>query len=223
MAASAAPLPDRPQGRSGGGATAPVHGPIRRTLRRFMLGSGPLKRRSDRIQVVGRLVVGLSLLLAPPLAVATATAMTSHLQAVAAAEAADRSRVRAVLLADAPAIAHTSGDYSSYSDTRVHAKAVWWLPDGSSREGNVLTAPLTPAGTAVPVWVDRAGNLTRAPLDPAGIPASAYVWGALLLVGLPVACWTLYAVLCFLLDGSRERGWERDWATVEPDWNSRLP
>jgi len=195
---------------------------IRRSLRRFMLGSGPLKRRSDRLQVIGRIVVAVSLLLAPPLAVMATTTTTTHLEAVADAEAAERTRVRAVLLEDAPAIPHTSGDYSSYSDDRVHARAVWPLPDGTSRAGDVLTAPLTPAGTAVRVWVDRAGDVVRAPLDPTGIPTSAMVMGALPLFGVPLAAWTLYAVLCVLLDAHRERRWERDWATVEPDWNSRL-
>ena len=222
MAASAAPLPDRPHGREGERTTARRNGPIRRSLRRFTLGSGPLKRRSDRVQVIGRFVVVVSLLLAPPLAVVAASATTAHLQAAAEAEAADRSRVRAVLLEDAPAIPHTSGDYSSYSDTRVHARAVWPLPDGTSREGDVLIAPFTPAGTAVGVWVDRAGDRVRAPLDPTGIPTSAVVMGALALFGVPLAAWSLYAVLCFLLDAQRERRWERDWAAVEPDWNSRL-
>jgi hypothetical protein len=202
--------------------TAPKDTAIRRWLRRFTLGSGPLKRRSDRVQVIGRFVVVASLFVASPVAVAVATATTAHLQAVTDAEAADRSRVRAVLVEDAPAVPHTSGDYSSFTDSHVRARAVWSLPDGTSREGNVLTAPLTPAGTAVPVWVDGAGDLTRAPLDPAGIPRSAVVMGLLPLFGVPLAAWTLYAALCFFLDARRERRWERDWATVEPDWNSRL-
>jgi hypothetical protein len=222
MAASAAPFPDTPHGRAGRAKTAPKDAVIRRSLRRFTLGSGPLKRRSDRVQVIGRFVVAASLFLAPPLAVATASATSSHLQAATDAAAADRSRVRAVLLEDAPAIPHTSGDYSSYTDTHVRARAVWSLRDGTSREGDVLTAPLTPAGTAVPVWVDRAGHLTRAPLDRAAIPKSAVAVGLLPLFGMPLAAWTLYAALCVLLDARRERRWERDWAAVEPDWNSRL-
>ena len=222
MAASAAPFPDTPPAREGRGRTASKVGLIRRTLRRFTLGSGPLKRRSDRLQVLGRFALALSLLVAPPIAVVATTVATAHLQAVAGAETAERSRVRAVLLQEAPAVPHTSGDYSSYTDTRVRAPAVWRLPDGTSREGKVLTAPLTPAGTAVRVWVDRSGNLTRAPLDRAGISTSAYLTGALLLVGLPLATWALYAFLSFLLDAQRERRWERDWATVEPDWKSRL-
>jgi hypothetical protein len=48
------------------------------------------------------------------------------------------------------------------------------------------------------------------------------VMGALPLFGVPLMAWTLYAVLSFFLDVRRERRWERDWATVEPEWNSRL-
>jgi hypothetical protein len=195
---------------------------IGRMLRRFTLGSGPLKRRSDRLQVIGRVVVAVSLLLAPPLAVAAVTATTVQLHAVAETEAADRSRVSAVLLVDAPALVSTSGAYSSATVVRVHVRAVWPAPDGTSREGDVLAAPLTPAGTAVPVWVDRAGRVVRAPLDPSGIGTSANLTGVLVLLGLPLTCWALYAFLCFVLDERRDRRWERNWAAVEPEWTSRL-
>lgn len=172
--------------------TTPKNTSIRRSLRRFTLGSGPLKRRSDRVQVVGRFVVVLSFLVAPPLAVAAATAMTGHLQAVAAADAAERSRIRAVLLENAPARTRASSDHG----------------DASS--------------TTVPVWVNREGAPTRAPLDPAGIPTAAAAAAAVPLVGVPLVTWTAYALLCRALDIQRERRWAHDWAEVEPDWNSRL-
>jgi len=195
--------------------------PIRRSLRRFTLGSGPLKRRSDRVQMVARFVVVLSFLLAPPLAVLAATATTTHLQAVADAEAADRTRTRAVLLEGARAPRGDSGDVAS-TVTPVQARAVWSVPGGTSREGIVLVAPRTPVGTAVPVWVDRQGNLTRAPLDRAGIARSATAMGALPLIGVPLATGILYAVLCLGLNAHRERRWAQDWVAVEPDWHSRL-
>lgn len=195
--------------------------PIRRSLRRFTLGSGPLKRRSDRIQMVARFVVVLSFFLAPPLAVVAATATTTHLQAVADVEATDRTHTRAVLLEDAPDPRANSGDFAAVV-VPVQARAVWSVPGGTSREGIVLVAPRTPVGTAVPVWVDRQGNLTRAPLDRADIASSATVMSALPLIGVPSATWTVYAVLCFALNAQRERRWAEDWIVVEPDWHSRL-
>jgi hypothetical protein len=202
--------------------TAPKDPLIRRSLRRFTFGSGPLKRRSDRLQVVGRFVVALSFLIAPALAVAAATATTAHLEVIAEAEAAERSRTHAVLLEDAPAPKHEIGSYGPHSVTPVPVRAVWSMPGGTTREGTVLVRPGTPVGTAVPAWVDREGNLTRAPRDRSGIPNSAAVMGALPLVGVPAVTWALYAVLCFILDAHRERRWTQDWAAVEPDWHSRL-
>jgi hypothetical protein len=86
----------------------------------------------------------------------------------------------------------------------------------------VLVRPGTPVGTALPAWVDRDGDLTRPPLDRTGIPSSAAAMGALWLVGVPLMTWTLYAVLCSILNAHRERRWAQDWAAVEPDWHSRL-
>jgi hypothetical protein len=195
---------------------------IRRALRRFMLGSGPLKRRSDRVQAVGRIVLALSFLIAPLLAVAVANATTAHLHAVAEVEAAERSRTRAILLEAAPAPPRESGSYGPYAVMHVPVRAVWSVPGGTAREGTVLVRPRTPAGTALPAWVDREGNLTRAPLDRAGIPSSAAAKGGLALILLPLATWTLYGVISIALDAHRESLWKKDWALVEPDWHSRL-
>jgi hypothetical protein len=201
--------------------TAREAGAVRRTLRRFTLGSGPLKRGSDRLQVAARLVVLLSLLLAPPLAVATAGAVTAHLEAVAHAEAGERSRVPAVLLQDA-AEPTRGPDYTDVSTRTVPVRAEWPLPGGGAREGLVPAEPGSPVGSTVRVWLDREGSLAAPPLDPAGIPSSALAVGALPLIGLPVTAGLLYALFCFVLNGFRERRWGRDWATVEPVWNSRL-
>jgi hypothetical protein len=200
----------------------PTDGAIRRALRRFTLGSGPLKRRSDRVQVLGRVVVVLSFLVAPPIAVAVATATTTHLEAVADAQEAARTRTTAILLEDAAPAAHDPSGYSDLSGTPVQVEARWTGPDGLAREGVVLARPSLPAGSVVPVWVDREGDLTRTPLDRAGIPTSAMVTATLPLIGVPVVTWTLYAALTYALDARRERRWEQDWAAVEPTWKSGL-
>jgi hypothetical protein len=197
---------------------------VRRSLRRFALGSGPLKRRSDRLETVGRFVVLVSFVAAPPLAVATMNVATADLQSTAAVQAADRSRTHAVLLQDAPPPgpedASTAGN--GYAVSPVPAHAQWKAPGGIPREGTVMVGPGTPAGTEQTVWVDGEGRITDAPLDSAGITASAASVAALPLVGLPLAAWTCHACFCFVLNARRERRWELDWAAVEPRWNSRF-
>jgi hypothetical protein len=201
---------------------APEGGAIRRSLRRFTLGSGPLKRRSDRLQVIGRFLVVLSFLASPPIAVAVANSATAQLREVAAAEAASRSQTVAVLLEEAGPAGPGPGDAGAVADQPVPVKAAWTLPDGSSREGIVVVPPGTAVGSAVDIWVDRDGDATRAPRDPAGIPGTAAALAVLPLIGVPVAGWFLYAVLCFALDAHRHRRWDEDWTVVEPDWHSRL-
>src|SRR5690349_24945200 len=99
MTAAADGYPARPRpGAEGTGLPARQGSIARRWLRRFALGSGPLKRRSDRIQLLGRVAVLLSIVLAPGVAVAVATAATARYDAVGVAQRAVRSETSAVLL-----------------------------------------------------------------------------------------------------------------------------
>jgi hypothetical protein len=199
--------------------STPMDTALRRSLRWFTLGSGPLKRGSDRLQLAGRLVVVLALLTAPPLAVAATIVTTVQLEALAEAQAAERSRVDAVLLEDAPA---ARGGYGDQGPVKVQARAVWPVPGGVERQGIVLVRPHTAAGTAVPVWVNRDGYVTSGPLDRSRIDSSAMSVGATFLVGVPLVTWTLYALLCAALDAHRQRRWAEGWAAVEPDWATRM-
>ncbi|MGY1829402.1 hypothetical protein ACI8AA_03120 [Geodermatophilus sp. SYSU D01180] len=197
-----------------------MDGPLH-PLRRFTLGSGPLKRGTDRLQLLGRLAVVLSLLLAAPLAVAATTATRHSLEAQAATQAAERHQVRAVLREDAPAVLDPDG-IGDRAAGMVPARATWSAPGGLPREGVLHVRPHTPAGTAVSVWVDDAGRVTREPMDPGTIPAAATAVGALTLLGVPLAAWTLHVVLCCALDARRDRQWTEGWAAVEREWRTRL-
>jgi hypothetical protein len=201
--------------------TTPRHSRIGRALRGFTLGSGPLKRRSDRLQVVARVVVVLAVVAAPALAVVAATATTADLESVAATQGADRHASRALVLRDAPA--RTDQEHSEYPPiVTVATTAQWVARDGVVHEGPVRVPPGTRAGTSVPVWVGSDGELTTAPLRRESIQGSAMAVGALVLGGVPVAVWTLYFFLCFALDARRERDWETGWAAVEPVWGTSL-
>src|SRR5215211_2322951 len=130
---------------------APEDGAIRRSLRRFRLGRGPLKRRSDRIQVFGRFVVVLAFLISPPIAVAVTSAMTVHLQEVAETEAAERSSTSATLLDDADVLVGNQSDYVDVANRPVRTRAAWTAPDGMPRSGFVMAPPRTSSGTTVEI------------------------------------------------------------------------
>ena len=201
--------------------TTPEHGRFRRAVHAFTLGSGPLKRRSDRVQLLGRIAVVLAVVTAPGLAVAAASATTAHLESVAATEAADRHASRALLLQDArPRTDQEQADYPPVST--VPTTGEWITPDGAVHVGPVRVPPGTRAGTSVPVWVGSDGELTGAPLRRQGIEGSAMAMGALVVAGVPLAVWTLYFFLCFALDARREHDWEKGWAAVEPVWKTSL-
>jgi len=194
-----------------------------RSLRRFLLGSGPLKRRSDRAQMAGRLVLLLSFLAAPMLAVVVANLTTTSLEATASRQAADRHRGSAILLEDAAAATAAADGYGDAGRWPVATRAVWSLPDGTSHTGTVPAPPGAPAGTAQPVWIDQEGNRTVAPLDPTTIPGIALSMSVLPLLGLPGATATLYGLLCYGLDSRRQRRWEQEWLSVDREWGPRLP
>lgn len=202
---------------------SPRTGAFRRSLRRFTLGSGPLKRPSDRVQVVGRVTVVVSLLISPPLAVATTTSTTTQLERVAAAEAAERFPAQALLLEHATSDEdrYANGEYGAWMSRRVQVRAEWPLRAGGSRQGTVAVLPGTPAGASIDVWVDRDGDLAAAPSDPAEIPGTAAAAGVSVLVGVPLAAGALYAALSHGLGALRHRRWAWEWAMVEPDWSSR--
>jgi hypothetical protein len=197
---------------------------FRQVARRFTLGSGPLKRGSDRVQMVARLLVVLAFLAAPPLAVLAATRTATHLEHLAAEQAADRYQASAVLLEDASTdgVVAAPSSHSSGPISR-QARARWSTTTGQECTGTVLAPAGAPAGTAVPVWADRRCTLTRPPLTPVDIPGTATAMALLPLLGTPVVTWVCYALLCAALDARRDRRWTEEWAAVEPDWGAQLP
>jgi len=123
-----------------------------RLFRRFVLGSGPLKRTSDRLQVLARVLLVISLVGAVPVALAVVTASNSRAVAVAVAEAADRHHVPATLLTDAAASPDAAGPAT--------ATVAWTAPSGLARE-DVLGVPReATAGSTVRIWIDGQDDAT---------------------------------------------------------------
>ena len=73
----------------------------RRVVRWFTLGSGQLKRGSDRLQVMARVLLVCALTMSAPVALAVGSAVHAQARSEADAESAARHQQQATLLEDA--------------------------------------------------------------------------------------------------------------------------
>jgi hypothetical protein len=190
--------------------------PAGHLLRRFTLGSGPLKRGSDRLEFVARVLLVCSLLTAVPISLAVGTVAHTHAAAQATAQAADRHRVTARLVAGAPATAYSSPD-------GAWATAVWADPAGIEHRLPVPVPANARAGDPITVWIDRDGNRTTRPLAGGDVTGQAIGQGAVTFALLSLIAASAYRSVRTLLDRSRFHRWAADWATVEPVWTRRVP
>lgn len=186
-----------------------------RVVHRLVLGRGPLKRRSDRLECVSRLLVLLVVLCAVPVALAAATQARSAAAEAALHQAAHTHPVDAVLTATTTDV--TLGG----AGDRQWTAARWTGPDGLPHTG-VVSAPVgAVAGQHVPAWVDDEGVVTRAPMGSRDVVDRALLRGLLVFLGACAAALLGHLAFCGLLWRRRAARWSRDWAAVEPVWAAR--
>jgi hypothetical protein len=190
-----------------------------RLLQRFTLGSGPLRRTSDRVQFLARVLLLCSLATAIAVAAAVASATYTQGRTQATAQSADRHRVTARLLADTTIPAEES---LNGPDT-ARAAAIWTDSAGIERHTVVVVPAGVKAGFAVPVWFDRTGNRTTQPLSAGDVARRAFGQGLVTFLWLTLIAFGAYRSFRLLLDRSRSRRWAADWAIVEPVWTRTVP
>jgi hypothetical protein len=191
----------------------------RAMLRRFTVGSGPLKRSSDRLQFGARLLlVALLLALAAPVGLAVGTAVYTQGRADAALQAATRHRTTAQLLEDPSAPTQPADGARQPARARV----TWLLPSGGTREAVVDVPARARADSSVRVWVDESGQLVRPPLATGDAAREGVSLGIVSFLGFTVVTVLSYEVFRLLLDRSRSRSWGEEWAAVEPVWTRKV-
>lgn len=191
----------------------PSHG-----IRRFTLGSGPLKRKSDRLQFLARVLLLCSLVLAAPPALAVATVTHSRARAEATLEAEERQQVRATLQQDA------TPEHDGYGNAlgTAGAAVVWTASAGMERKGRVDVPVGARAGTSVPIWVDRRGDQVPQPLDDGDVVRRTVGQGLFTYMWIVALVCAGYFGFRTALDRSRLRRWATDWAAVEPLWRREV-
>ncbi|WP_214401430.1 Rv1733c family protein [Pseudonocardia lacus] len=168
-------------------------------------------RLADALAVL-TVVAAFALLLAAGAAVVVVHGKESQR---VAAEQQERTRVGAVLLADAT---REGTPASATAATPVRVAARWTDPDGTPVTGEVFAPFGADAGQQVNGWVDGNGQPVTAPADQDEVFASTILTGfsvmalgGMLLLGAGLGVEQLLAL-------ARGRYWEREWDRVEPMW-----
>jgi len=196
-------------------------GTTRAMLRRFALGSGPLKRSSDRLQFGARLLmVVLLLTLAVPVGLAVGTAVYTQGRADAAVQAAARHRTTAQLL-EAPSRPPASTSDGA-PEPPARARVTWAVPSGGTRQAVVDVPDGALNHSAIRIWVDEAGALTRPPLSTGDAVREGVALGIFAFLAFTVLTVLSYESVRLLLDHSRARSWAVEWAAVEPVWTGKV-
>ena len=180
----------------------------------------PLRRGTDRIEAVLRLVMMVMLVAAVPAVAVVAGQRADHyaLNRAHAQQAADHL-VNAVLLQQAP-VNGTLDPYTSVQTTWALAR---WQPPGlPSRTGEVLAPVGARQGSTVRTWIDPSGVITSPPLGHDDITGDVCVavlatclvsWLALLASG---------ALAREALERRRLNAWEAEWRASGPRWSGHL-
>jgi len=179
----------------------------------------PLRRGSDRIEAVVRLVLIVLLVVGVPIAAVAAGLQADHMaQRQAQAQRATDHQITAVLLKDAP----TTGTPNPYTSVQTAWVPARWQPPGQpARTGVVLALAGARKGSAVQIWINASGTVTDPPLDHRDITGQVCV---------TVMATCLVSVLVLLaatgltrraLDRRRLSAWEAEWRTGEPLWSGR--
>lgn len=192
---------------------------VRRGIRWVLLGKGPLKRGSDRIEMLSRLLLLAALLAAVPAAFLISGQVHRHLEGVAAAQAAQRHATPAVLVRDAGSAADRSS-----TDTAIPLVSTpvrWTTPQGAARTAEVPVPVTARAGSTVRIWLRTDGSLVGAPLDQNTISSDVACAGILSAAGIPVLAWGLHGTVRAVLGRRRSRQWAEEWQAVEPVWAAR--
>ncbi|GAB3308043.1 membrane protein [Geodermatophilus aquaeductus] len=187
-------------------------------VRRFTLGSGPMKRGSDHVEFLSRLLLVSGISTTAPVGLAVAAVTRARARARATAQAADRHVVAGLLLADPHVPAR-----GAPRPARRPATAVWTGPGGVEHRGPVWVPAGSTAGAAVAVWLDGAGNRALPPLSPGEVTGRAVGRGLGTSTALAVAAVGAHLAVRALLDRSRSRRWAAEWAAVEPVWTGTGP
>lgn len=192
-------------------------GALPRCARWLGLDRNPLRRGTDRIEVVLRLAMVILLVVAMPVAAVAAGRQADHVALNRAyAQRAGDHLVNAVLLENAP-VTGVPDPYTSIQTAWVLAR--WRPPGRPARTGQVLALVGARTGSTVRTWIDPSGAVTSPPPDHRLIVGDVCIAVMLTCIVSVLLLLVLGTFARRALDRRRMRAWEAEWRAIGPLWS----
>ena len=193
-------------------------GRLARLARWLGFDRNPLRRGTDRVEAVLRLVMMIMLVAVIPAAAFVGHQADRAAQNRAAAQRAADHLVNAVLLQQA-APTGAPDPYTSVQITWVLAR---WRPPGlPPRTGEVPAPAGTRKGSTVPTWIDVSGAVTSPPLDHRDITGDVCIAVIATCLGSWLVLLASSALARRVLDRRRLNAWDAEWRASGPLWSGR--
>ena len=197
--------------------TRTPEGRLARLVRWLGFDRNPLRRRTDRIEALLRLVMMIVVVAVVPAAAVLAGQQADHaaMRRAQAQQATDHL-VNAVLLEQAPA----TGAPDPYTSVQITWVAARWQPPGlPPRTGQVLAPAGARKGTTVQTWIDASGAVTTPPLDHRDIAGDVCI----AVIATCLGSWLVLLASSVLarraLDRRRLSEWDAEWRASGPLWS----
>lgn len=194
-------------------------GRLARLARWLGFDRNPLRRGTDRIEAVLRLVMMIMLVAAVPAAAVLVGQRADHLALnwARAQQQADHL-VNAVLLEQAPA----TGIPDPYTSVQTAWVLARWQPSGQApRTGEVLATAGTRKGSTVRTWIDASGAVTHPPPDHRDIAGDVCVAVVVTCLVSSLVLLASGTLVRWALDRRRLSAWEAEWRAAGPLWSGR--
>ncbi|KPI20383.1 hypothetical protein OK074_1212 [Actinobacteria bacterium OK074] len=192
---------------------------MRTRVRGWRWRRNPLRRHSDVVEAWTALVVMVLLLVGAPLAGMLAGWWAyDDGRAQAAQQRADRHRVPAVLLEDAP---KEEASVQGGKQPLYEAKVRWTVSGQGTRTGPGLVPAGAKRGEHTEVWLNAAGQSVTPPITDAAVwqaTLTTGVWAAGSAAGLVLGA---HFVVRRVAQRHRMAEWEREWERMGPEWGRR--
>lgn len=184
--------------------------------RRLGFDTNPLRRGTDRIQTVARMLAALVFLAACVGGVVTGLASYQQLRGIERLDDTFGYRAKGHVLTS------KAMDVGQNGPTGIAHRIAWQDREGQRHVQRFDTSPLRALPDSVTLYIDADGKASLSPGTHPKLVARAVFDGIVTVVYVLLGLAVAYSAFLLQLNRRRKSVWAKEWAVVEPRWRRQV-